>query len=151
MPSLILWRVDLESKCFKIAKLNIIYKLQFQKNKTKMRELLRLKTTRCLKTTIFVVLVQSFIRRKIEEDVDHKIRAKWKKWRCALGLLRDNQTLRIAMRPAMIYRAECWVIKKQCTQRLIVVKMRTLRQMSGKTEKNESKMNAFVAPSEQHQ
>jgi hypothetical protein len=56
----------------------------------------------------------------IDEDVSHRIKAVWLKWRQASGVLCDPRMLlklkgkfyRTAIRPAILYRAECWLIKR---------------------------------------
>jgi hypothetical protein len=52
----------------------------------------------------------------IDEDVRYRISAGWLKWRQASGVLCDKRVLqklkgkfyRTAIRPAMLYGAECW-------------------------------------------
>ena len=56
----------------------------------------------------------------IDEDVRHRISAGWLKWRQASGILCDRRVpqklkgkfYRTAIRPAMLYGAECWLHKK---------------------------------------
>ena len=58
----------------------------------------------------------------IDEDVSHRIKAGWMKWRQASGILCDKRVphklkgkfYRTAIRPAMLYGAECWPTKRQC-------------------------------------
>ena len=55
----------------------------------------------------------------IDEDVNHGIKAGWMKWRQASGILCDKRVpqklkgkfYRMAVRPAMLYHAECWPLK----------------------------------------
>jgi hypothetical protein len=57
----------------------------------------------------------------INEDVRHRISAGWLKWRQASGVLCDKRVpqklkgkfYRTAIRPAMLYGAECWPIKRR--------------------------------------
>jgi hypothetical protein len=57
----------------------------------------------------------------IDVDVSHRIKAGWIKWHQASGILCDKRVpqklkgkfYRTAIRPAMLYRAECWPTKKQ--------------------------------------
>jgi hypothetical protein len=77
----------------------------------------------------------------IDEDVSHKIKADWLKWRQASDVLRDPRVplklkgkfYRITIRPAMLYGAECWPTKRRHVQQLSVVKMRMLRWICGHT------------------
>jgi hypothetical protein len=56
----------------------------------------------------------------IDEDVSHRIKDSWLKWRQASGILCDPRVplklkgkfYRTAIRPAMLYGAECWPIKR---------------------------------------
>jgi hypothetical protein len=56
---------------------------------------------------------------EIDEDVSHRIRAGWVKWRQTSGVLYDKKVpnklkdkfYRTMIRPVMIYGAECWATK----------------------------------------
>jgi hypothetical protein len=71
----------------------------------------------------------------IDEYVNHQIKVKWMKWRQASGILWDKrvpQKLKrkfysTAIRPAMLYGAECWLTKRRHAQQLGMVEMRMLR------------------------
>ena len=60
----------------------------------------------------------------IDKDVSHRIKVGWMKWRKASGILcgkRVSQKIkgklyRTAIRPAMLYGAECWPMKRQHVQ-----------------------------------
>ena len=57
----------------------------------------------------------------IDEDVSHRINAGWMKWRQASRVLCDKKVpeklkgkfYRMAIRPAILYGAECWPTKRQ--------------------------------------
>ena len=80
----------------------------------------------------------------IDEDVSHRIRAGWVKWRQATGILCDKKVpqklkgkfYRTAIRPAMLYGAECWATKVQHIQQMNVAEMRMLRWICGHTRKD---------------
>ena len=80
----------------------------------------------------------------IDEDVNHQIKAGWMKWRQASGILCDKRVpqklkgkfYRTAVRPAMLYGAECWPTKRRHVQQLGVAEMRMLRWMCGHTRKD---------------
>ena len=79
----------------------------------------------------------------IDEDVCHKIKAGWMKWRQASGILCDKKVprkikckfYRTVVRPVMLYGAECWPTKRQHIQQMSVADMRMLRLMCGHTRK----------------
>ncbi|PWZ11227.1 Craniofacial development protein 2 [Zea mays] len=70
----------------------------------------------------------------IDEDVSHRIKAGWLKWRQAAGVLCDHRVprklkgkfYRTAIRPAMLYGAECWPTKRRHVQQLSVAEMREI-------------------------
>ena len=72
---------------------------------------------------------------KIDEDVSHRIGAGWMKWKLASGVLCDKKVplkfkskfYSVAVRPAMLYGAECWPVKNSHIQKVKVAEMRMLR------------------------
>ena len=56
----------------------------------------------------------------IDEDVNHRIKTRWMKWRQASGILYDKRVpqklkdkfYRTTVQPAMLYDAECWPTKR---------------------------------------
>jgi hypothetical protein len=81
---------------------------------------------------------------EIDEDVSHKIRIIWVKWRQASGILCDKKVsnklkgkfYRTAIRPVMMYDAECWAIKGQHIQMTSISEMRMLHWICGHTRKD---------------
>ena len=71
------------------------------------------------------------------DDVTHRIKVGWLKWRSAFGILCDRRILaklkgkfyRIVIWPVMLYRVECWATKKQHVSKMSVVEMRMRRWM----------------------
>ena len=69
---------------------------------------------------------------------------RWMKWRQASGILCDRRVpqklkgrfYRTAIRPAMLYGAECWPTKRRHIQQLGVAEMRMLRWICGHTRKD---------------
>ena len=61
----------------------------------------------------------------IDEDVSHRIKAGWMKWHQASGVQCDERVpqklkdkfYRTAIRPAMLYGAECWPTKRHMFNR----------------------------------
>jgi hypothetical protein len=77
----------------------------------------------------------------IDEDVSHRIRAGWVKRKQTSGILCDKKVpnklkgkfYRTAIRPAMMYGAECWATKGQHIQKMSVAEMQILRWIYGHT------------------
>jgi hypothetical protein len=77
----------------------------------------------------------------IDEDVTHRIKAGKIKWRQASGVLCDSRVpLKLkgkfystAIRPTMLYGAECWPTKRRHVQQLSVAEMCMLRWICGHT------------------
>jgi hypothetical protein len=75
----------------------------------------------------------------IDEDVSHRIKAGWLKWRQAFGVLSDPRVplklkgkfYRTVIRPDMLYGAECWPTKRRHVEQLSIAEMRMLRWICG--------------------
>jgi hypothetical protein len=80
----------------------------------------------------------------IDEDVSHRIKVSWLKWRQASGVLCDPRVplnlrgkfYRTVIRPAMLYGAKCWPTKRRHVQQLSVAEMRMLRWICGHTRRD---------------
>ena len=80
----------------------------------------------------------------IDEDVSHRIKAVWMKWRQASGVLCDKRVpqklkdkfYRTAIRPAMWYGVECWPMKRRHVQQINIAKIRMLRWICGHTRRD---------------
>ncbi|GJS17053.1 ataxia telangiectasia mutated family protein [Tanacetum coccineum] len=78
---------------------------------------------------------------RVDDDVAHRIRAGWVKWRAASGVLCDRRIplklkgkfYRVAIRPTMLYGSECWPITKAQENRVEVAELRMLRWTCGKS------------------
>ncbi|VFQ71221.1 unnamed protein product [Cuscuta campestris] len=78
---------------------------------------------------------------ELDGDVGHRVGVAWAKWQLASGVLGDpkisprmkGKFYRSVVRPAMLYGAECWAVKKSHVRRLHAAEMRMLRWMCGKT------------------
>ena len=72
---------------------------------------------------------------KSDGDVNHRIQAGWIKWRAATTVLCDRKFpsrlkgkfYRMAIRPALLYGTECWLVKKSFEHKMEVAEMRMLR------------------------
>jgi hypothetical protein len=70
----------------------------------------------------------------IDANICHRIKAGWMNWRQASSILCDKRVpqklkgkfYRTAIRPAMLFGAECWPTKRQHVQQLSVAEMRLL-------------------------
>jgi hypothetical protein len=80
----------------------------------------------------------------IDEDLSHRIKADWLKWRQASGVLCDHRVplklkdkfYRTAIRPIMLYGAECWPTKRWHVQQLSVAEMHMLQWICGNTRRD---------------
>ena len=81
----------------------------------------------------------------------HHIGVGWLKWRLSSGVLCDKKVppnlkgkfYRVAVRPVMLYEAECWPVKNSHIQKLKVAEMRMLRWMCGLTRRDRVR-NEFI-------
>jgi hypothetical protein len=115
-----LWRQTLESKGFRLSKTKIEYmRCQFSGENSDDGDV-SLDGRVVPMNDIFQYLgslLQS--EGEIDEDVSHRIRAEWVKWRQACGVLCNKKVpnklkgkfYKTAIRPAMMYDAKCWAIK----------------------------------------
>ena len=140
-----LWRQTLESKGFRLSRTKTEYmRCDFSTTRHEEDEV-------CLDGQVIPQkdtfrYLGSMLQKdgEIDEDVSHRIKAGWMKWRQASGVLCDKRVpqklkgrfYRTAIRPAMLYGAECWPTKRQHVQRLSVAEMRMLRWMCGHTRKD---------------
>ena len=140
------WREVLEFKYFKISRTKSEYVLcNFSNKSVKQEESVLIGGQTILKSDSFRYL-GSIIQENgdIQEDVTHRINAGWMKWRAASGVLCDRRIplklkgkfYRTAVRPAMLYGAECWAVKREQMHKMSVAEMRMLRWMCGKTKKD---------------
>ena len=80
----------------------------------------------------------------IGKDVRHRISAGWLKWCQPSGILCDRRVpqkvkgkiYRTAIRPAMLYGAECWPTKRRHVQQLSGIEMQMLRWFCGHTRRD---------------
>jgi len=78
---------------------------------------------------------------EIDEDINHRIKVGWQKWRNASGVLCDRRIplrlkgrlYRMVIRPALLYGVECWSIKKSHIQRMKVAEIRIIHWVCGLT------------------
>jgi len=80
-------------------------------------------------------------RGDIDDDINHRIRVGWQKWKNASGVLCDKKisirlkgkVYRMIVRLVLLYGAEFWPIKKTQVERLMVTEMRMIRWMCSYT------------------
>ena len=79
----------------------------------------------------------------LDAEMTHRIQSGWKNWKRVSEILCDRRiSLRVKgkytrqknLRPAMMYGAETWAVKKAQEKKLDVAEMRILRWMSGVTK-----------------
>lgn len=77
----------------------------------------------------------------LEREIDHRIQAAWNNWKRTSGVLCDKKisarvkgkVYKTVVRPAFLYGAETWPLKKLQERKLDVAEMRMLRWMCGVT------------------
>ena len=116
-----LWRQTLESKGFRLSRTKTEY-MRCDFGATHEEGDVSLEGQVVPKRDTFRYL-GSMLQRDgdIDEDVSHRIKAGWMKWRQASGVLCDKKVpqklkgkfYRTAIRPAMLYGAECWHTKRR--------------------------------------
>lgn len=138
-----LWRNTLESKGFRVSRSKTEYmECEFSDGRSRETCNVNMMGQDVPKKDVFKYL--GSIMHKggdVDEDVNHRITTGWLKWRCASGVLCDKNMpnklkgkfYRTAVRPAMLYGAECWAAKKQHVHKMEVAEMRMLRWMCGYT------------------
>ncbi|PWZ52047.1 putative uncharacterized transposon-derived protein F52C9.6 [Zea mays] len=97
------------------------------------------------KKDTFRYLGSMFQEGDIDEDVSHRIKAGWLKWRQAAGVLCDPRVphklkgkfYRTAIRPTMLYGAEYWPTKRRHDQQLSAAEMRMLRWICSHTRRDQ--------------
>ena len=81
------------------------------------------------------------------KDVDGRIKVVWSRWRDQSGVIYDKKVpvklksmlYKTVVGPAMVYRSECWALRKQEEQRLHAAEMKMLSWSQGKTRKDRIK------------
>ncbi|PHT57287.1 hypothetical protein CQW23_05773 [Capsicum baccatum] len=137
------WRQILESKGFRLSRSKMEYmECKYSDLKQEDEVVVRLDSQDVCKRDSLKYL-GSMIQGndEIDEDVSERIGAGWMKWRLALGVFCDKKVplmlkgkfYKVAVRPAMLYGAECWPVKNSHIQKLKVAEMRILRWMCGFT------------------
>ena len=75
------------------------------------------------------------------KDVNNRVKIAWSKWRETTGVMCDrniptklnDKVYKTAIKPAMVYGAECWAVRKKEERKLHTTEMRMLRWARGKT------------------
>ena len=79
---------------------------------------------------------------ELDAEVTHRVQSGWKNWKRVSGVLCDRRmnmkikgkVYRTVVRPALMYGAETWALKKTQEKKLEVAEMRMLRWMCGVTK-----------------
>ena len=79
---------------------------------------------------------------ELDAEVTHRVQSGWKNWKRVSGVLCDRRMImkikgkvyRTVVRPALMYGAETWALKKAQEKKLEVAEMRMLRWMCGVTK-----------------
>ncbi len=137
------WRQRLESRGFKLSRSKTEYlECRFGSQVGTNDGVVRLDGKDLTMSDCFKYL-GSIIQKNgdIDQDVAHRIKSGWVKWRAATGVLCDRSIplklkgkfYRTAIRPVLLYGTECWASKKEHVQKVGVTEMRMLRWMCGNT------------------
>ncbi|XP_070017847.1 uncharacterized protein [Nicotiana sylvestris] len=137
------WRQALEFKGFKLSRTKTEYlECKFSAEQREMGVDVRLESQVIPSRGSFKYF-RSVIQEggEIDEDITHRIGVGWMKWRLASGVLYDKRVplilkgkfYKAVVRPAIMYGAECWPVKKSHIQRMEVEEMRMLKWMCGHT------------------
>ncbi|VFQ77401.1 unnamed protein product [Cuscuta campestris] len=138
-----LWRLALETKGFRKSRNKTEYmECRFSGRDTESEVEVKIDSHLVPKVDRFRYL-GSVIQAdgELDADVGHRVGVAWAKWRLASGVLwypkistrMKGKFYRSVVRPAMLYGAECWAVKKTHVRRLHAAEMRMLRWMCGKT------------------
>jgi hypothetical protein len=131
-----LWKRTLEAKGFRLNRFKTEYmKCDFSAT-TQEEEDVRLDGQVVPKKDTFRYL-RSMLQKDVDinEDLSHRIKTGWLKWRQASDVLCDprvplklkGKLYRTAIRPTMLYGAEYWPTKRRHVQQLSVAEIRMLR------------------------
>ncbi|VFR02502.1 unnamed protein product [Cuscuta campestris] len=153
-----LWRLALETKGFRISRSKTEYmECRFSGRDTESEVEVRIDSHLVPKVDMFRYL-GSVIQAdgELDGDVGHRVGVAWAKWRLASGVLCDpkisprmkGKFYRSVVRPAMLYGAECWAVKKTHVRRLHAAEMRMLRWMCGKTRWSRGSLRNSLPTSE---
>jgi hypothetical protein len=131
-----LWRRTLEAKCFRLSRSKMEYAKYNFSATIQEEEDVRLDGQVIPKKYTFRYL-GSMLQKNgdIDEDVSHRIKTGWLKWRQVSGVLCDRRIpLKLkckfystTIRPTILYKAECWPSKRRHVQQLSVAEIRMLR------------------------
>ena len=80
----------------------------------------------------------------IDSEISHRIQCAWMNWRNSSGILCDKKIsvkvkgrfYKSVVRPAMMYGADTWLVKRAQERKLEVAEMRMLRWMCGATRRD---------------
>ena len=140
-----LWRQTLESKGFRLSRTKTEYmRCEFSGVKSEDEDITLAGQVVPRKDTFRYLGSMLQSDGEIDEDVSHRIKAGWVKWRQASGVLCDRKVpqklkgkfYRTAIRHAMLYEAECWATKRQHVQKMSATEMRMLRWICGHTRRD---------------
>ncbi len=76
-----------------------------------------------------------------EKDVNNRVNIAWSKWKETTGVMCDrniptklkDKVYKTAIKPAIMYGAECWAVRKKEERKVHTTEMRMLRWARGKT------------------
>jgi len=136
------WRDTLEAKGFRLSRSKMEYlHCRFSTNEGGVVSEVAIEGAIILRVERFRYL-GSIIQKngKIDEDINHRIKVGWQKWKNASGVLckriplrLKGRVYRIIVRPTLLYGAKWWPIKKSQVQRMKVAEMGMIRWICNQT------------------
>ena len=125
------WREALEFKSFKISCTKSEYMLcNFSNKSVEQKESVMIEGQTILKSDSFRYLDYIIPENgDIQEDVTHKIKAEYIKWRAAARVLCDRRIplklkgkfYKTTVKPTMLYGTKCWTVKREHIHKMSVV------------------------------
>ena len=137
-----MWRRALEDRGLRISRVKTEY--MWMGGEGKQGEV-KLGSDNIKRVTSFKYLGSSVMEDGgMDTEINHRIQSAWMNWRRSSGILCDKRIsakvkgrfYKSVVRPAMVYGAETWAVKKAQERKLEVAEMRMLRWMGGVTRRD---------------
>ena len=137
-----MWRQALEDRGLRISRVKTEY--MWMGGEGKQGEV-KLGPDNIKRVTTFKYLGSKVMEKgDIDSEISHRIQCAWMNWRNSSGILCDKKIsvkvkgrfYKSVVRPAMMYGADTWLVKRAQERKLEVAEMRMLRWMCGATRRD---------------